>query len=187
MSLPWTRSARPGPHEGTPHPERGRRRTARPAGPVADTSAVRVPWHTGEPSASRVRTPERGRRSTTRGGGARAVPSRFPQTAICPSCRRFGAQQPEPDRGDLAFLDPNEEPSGHPEGLCTFRAHLSGLFALTHTGVPSEVFRREIRQGYRVCRLARSLGGLGFRLPTARGSRVGWRCRMRVGGKHCGS
>ena len=38
------------------------------------------------------------------------------------------------------------------------------------TGVPSEVFRREIRQGYKVCRLARSLGGLGFRLPTALGS-----------------
>ena len=44
----------------------------------------------------------------------------------------LGLTVPEPDRGDLAFLGPNEEPSGHRDRLCTFRAHLSGLFVLTH-------------------------------------------------------
>ncbi len=84
-------------------------------------------------SASRARTRGRGRRSTSRGVRARAVPSRFPQTARRPSCPWLGAQQPEPDRGDLPFPVPKERPPGHPEGLCTFRAQLSAVFMPAHT------------------------------------------------------
>src|ERR1700738_4288709 len=35
--------------------------------------------------------------------------------------------------GTPVVFDPNEKPSGHPEGLCTFRAQLSAVLMLTHT------------------------------------------------------
>ena len=90
----------------SPHPGRGKM-------PVTVTG-------TGAAEIAALTDRGRGRRSTSRGDGARAVPSRSPQTAICPSCRGAGLQQPEPDRGASRLSTQTQDPRVTPEGSALF-------------------------------------------------------------------